>query len=126
MTPNAPALAVDFALEDDTDVIAPSRAEWNRMRAVTKRCELERRARDRRRKFLVGALSGAFGTFAVATVFVVRALIAAGASSEASQAQAALVVDTAARVRAMENRMAALSAQLSVALARLSLHQPTE
>lgn len=126
MTPNAPAVAVDFALEEDTDVIAPSRAEWNRIRTIARRCDLERRARDRRRKFLIGALSGAAGTFAVATVFVVRALIAAGASAEASQAQAALVIDTAARVRAMENRMAALSAQLSLALARLSLHQPPE
>jgi len=98
----------------------PSWAEFAEIRAGVAACRAERLARERRKNWIRAAIGGGVGTFVAATIFVVRALLSAGASAEASRVQAELVRDSAIRIRALEVSDASMAARLSVLLARLA------
>ena len=108
------------AIVRDIDEGMPDWAEFRDMRAEVRECKAERLARLGRRRLVRGLIGGGTATFVAATVFVVRALLAAGASAEASRAQAEIVRDGAARIRALEIHMAEANARLSVLLARVA------
>jgi hypothetical protein len=78
----------------------------------------DRRARERRRKWMTGLIGGSLATFIAATVFVVRSLMDAGASAEAARAQAALVQRSADKIFQLELQALANKTRLDILFAR--------
>lgn len=90
------------ALAREIDQDWPHWEMFDKMRHEVDLCRKDRLAKTRRRKWLYGLLGGGVGTFVAAMVFVVKALLAAGASSERSQAQADTVKASAERLGKLE------------------------
>lgn len=108
------------SIRREVDAGMPDWDEFAEMRAEVQACKKERLAKLGRRNWVRGLVGGGVGTFVAATVFVVRALLSAGASAEAGRVQTAQVQDSAARIRTLEIDLAAAQARLSFLLARIA------
>jgi hypothetical protein len=98
----------------------PRWAEFAEMRLEVRVCKADREARNRRRKWVTAALTGAVGSLLAALIYAVQAIDARGAASESDRQRREMTIRHESEIRTLQTQHAASAALLNVLLQRPS------